>query len=125
VLTDAVITLFRAAKVGALTEDHSRCLFTESGEMRRWKEAEHETPEGLKSSIPSPLDANALICLAESASRLEQLDDASSLEEPVISGRKDFLPVESASCLLPHSATPTLRCFQQPPGRISRNLGAP
>jgi hypothetical protein len=38
VLTDAVITLFRAAMVGALTEDHLRCLLTESGEMRRWKE---------------------------------------------------------------------------------------
>jgi hypothetical protein len=38
--------------------------------------------KGLKSSIPLPLlDADALIRLAESASRLEQLDDASPLEE--------------------------------------------
>jgi hypothetical protein len=41
--------------VGALKEDHLRCLLIESGEMRRWEEAEHETPEGLKSSIPLPL----------------------------------------------------------------------
>ena len=31
VLTDAVITMFRAAMVGALTADHLRCLLTESG----------------------------------------------------------------------------------------------
>jgi hypothetical protein len=71
----AVITLFRAAMVGALTEDHLRCLLTESGEMRRWKEAEYETPEGFEVLYPPPpLDADALIRLAESASRLEQLD---------------------------------------------------
>ena len=34
-LTDAVVTLFHAAMVGALTEDHLRCLLAESGEMRR------------------------------------------------------------------------------------------
>ncbi len=55
VLTDAVITLFRAAMVGALTEDHLRCLLTESGEMRGWKEAEHETPEGFEVLYPLPL----------------------------------------------------------------------
>jgi hypothetical protein len=83
VLTDAVITLFRAAMVGALKEDHLRCLLTESGEMRRWKEAEQETPEGFEVLYPPPpLDADALIRLAEAASRLEQLDDVSSLEEP-------------------------------------------
>jgi hypothetical protein len=69
--------------VGALTEDHLRCLLTESGEMRRWKEAEQETPEGFEVLYPPPpLDADALIRLAEAASRLEQLDDVSSLEEP-------------------------------------------
>jgi hypothetical protein len=83
VLTDAVITLFRAGMVGALTEDHLRCLLTESGEMRRWKEAEHQTPEGFEVLYPPPpLDADALIRLAESASRLGQLNDPSSLEEP-------------------------------------------
>jgi hypothetical protein len=50
--------------------------------MRRWKEAEHETPEGFEVLYPPPpLDADALIRLAEPASRLEQLDDVSSLEE--------------------------------------------
>jgi hypothetical protein len=69
--------------VGALTEDHLCCLLTESGEMRRWKEAEQETPEGFEVLYPPPpLDADALIRLAEAASRLEQLDDVSSLEEP-------------------------------------------
>jgi hypothetical protein len=41
--------------VGALTEDHLRCLLIESGEMRRWKEAEQATPEGFEISIPLPL----------------------------------------------------------------------
>ena len=82
-LTDAVITLFRAAMVGALKEDHLRCLLTESGEMRRWKEARRETPEDFEVLYPPPpLDPDALRRLAESATRLEQLDDASSLEEP-------------------------------------------
>jgi hypothetical protein len=83
-LTDAVIILFRAAMVGALKEDHLRCLLTESGEMRRWEEARRETPEDFEVLYPPPpLDADALRRLAESATRLEQLDDASSsLEEP-------------------------------------------
>jgi hypothetical protein len=70
--------------VGTLTEEHLRCLLTESGEMRRWKEAERETPEGFEVLYPPPpLDADALRRLAESATRLEQLEDAfSSLEEP-------------------------------------------
>jgi len=79
-LTDAVITIFRAAMVGALREDHLRCLLTESGEMRRWEEARRETPEDFEVLYPPPpLDPDALRHLAESATRLEQLDDASSL----------------------------------------------
>jgi len=31
--------------VGALREDHLRCLLTESGEIRRREEARRETPE--------------------------------------------------------------------------------
>jgi hypothetical protein len=83
-LTDAVVTIFHAAMMGALTEDHLRYLLTESGEMRRWREAERETPEGFEVFYPPPpLDADALRRLAESATRLEQLNgDSSSLEEP-------------------------------------------
>ena len=80
--TDAVVTIFRAAMVGALKEDHLRCLLAESGEMRRWEEARRETPEDFEVLYPPPpLDADALRRLAESATRLEQLDDTSSLEE--------------------------------------------
>jgi hypothetical protein len=45
---------------------------------------EPETPEGFEVLYPPPpLDADALRCLAESATRLEQLDDvSSSLAEP-------------------------------------------
>lgn len=82
-LTDAVIILFRAAMVGALKEDHLRCLLTESGEMRRWEEARRETPEDFEVLYPPPpLDPDALRRLAEAGTRLEQLDNASSLEEP-------------------------------------------
>jgi hypothetical protein len=81
-LTDAVVTIFRAAMVGALKEHHLRCILTESGEMRRWNEAEHETPDGFEVLYPPPpLDADALRRLAESATRLEELNDPSSLEE--------------------------------------------
>jgi hypothetical protein len=73
---------FPAAMLGALKGDHLGCLLTESGEMRRWKEAERQTPEALKFFIPPPpVDADALSRLAESATRLEQLDDTSPLEE--------------------------------------------
>jgi len=85
--------------VGALKEDHLRCLLTESGETRRWKEAERETPEGFEVLYPPPpLDADALRRLAESATRMEQLEDASSsLEEPECSGEKTFSPPEGLS----------------------------
>jgi hypothetical protein len=91
--------------VGALTEDDLRCLLTESGEMRRWKEAEHETPEGFQVLYPPPpLDTDALIRLAEAAFRLEQLDDVPSLEEPQYLGEKTLSPVEPQKrSLLPHS----------------------
>jgi hypothetical protein len=50
---------------------------------RHWEETEHETPEGFEVLYPPPpLDADALRRLAESATRLEQLDGISSLEEP-------------------------------------------
>jgi hypothetical protein len=79
---NAVIIPFRAAMVGSLKEDHLRSLLNESGEMRRWKEAERETPEGFEVLYPPPpLDAEALRRLPEAASRLEQFDDTSSLEE--------------------------------------------
>ena len=67
--------------------------------MRRWEEARRETPEDFEVLYPPPpLDADALRRLAESATRREQLDDGSSLEEPYL-GRKDFLPVEPQSGL--------------------------
>ena len=52
--------------------------------MRRWEEADRETPEDFEVLYPpAPLDADALRRLTEAATRLEHLDDASSsLEEP-------------------------------------------
>jgi hypothetical protein len=53
-------------------------------EKRDAGKAERETPEGFEVLYPPPLlDADALRRLAESATRMEQLEDASSsLEEP-------------------------------------------
>ena len=52
---DGTLTDAGAAMVGVLKEEHLRCLLTESGEMRRWKEAEHETPEGFEVLYPLPI----------------------------------------------------------------------
>jgi hypothetical protein len=99
-LTDAVISLFRAAMVGALTEDHLRCLLTESGEMRRWEEEIVTRQKVLKSSIPSPFrgrcsQTSGRICYPPRTARRRLL----LFGRTVIFGRKDFLPVKPASGL--------------------------
>ncbi len=45
ILGDAVIVIFRAQMVGALTEEHKRRVLQDSGEFARWEEARRETPE--------------------------------------------------------------------------------
>ena len=42
---DAVVIVFNAAMVGALTEDHLREVLNESGEFARWEKASAETPD--------------------------------------------------------------------------------
>jgi hypothetical protein len=51
-LGDAVLVVFRAQMVGALTEDHKRAVLQQSGEFARWEEARAETPEDEDASIP-------------------------------------------------------------------------
>jgi hypothetical protein len=41
--------------VGALTEDHLRCLLSESGEIRRWEEVDRDMPKGFEVLYPLPL----------------------------------------------------------------------
>ncbi len=44
-LTDAVIVVFNAEMVNALSEDQKRRVMKESGELTRWEQARAETPE--------------------------------------------------------------------------------
>ena len=43
--TDAVIVVFNAAMVDALSEEQKRRVLKESGEFARWERARAETPE--------------------------------------------------------------------------------
>jgi hypothetical protein len=72
-LTDAVIVLFRAAMSDVLTEHQKRRILTESGEMRRWEEAESRTPEHEEVIYPPlPWKADELSKLAQSAQNAEK-----------------------------------------------------
>jgi hypothetical protein len=70
-LGDAVLVVFRAQMVGALTEDHKRAVLEKSGEFARREEARSETPEDEDVLYP-PLafDAEDLSRLARSAAQL-------------------------------------------------------
>lgn len=70
-LGDAVLVVFRAQMVGALTEDQKRAVLQKSGEFARWEEARAETPEDEDVLYPPlALDAEDLSRLARSAEQL-------------------------------------------------------
>jgi hypothetical protein len=76
-LTDAVIVVFNAAMVDALSEEQKRSVLNESGEFARWEQASAETPEDEEVLYPPfPVSTDALRRLAHSAiqqeSRLEK-----------------------------------------------------
>ena len=67
-LTDAVIIVFHAAMVDALSEDQKRRVLKESGEFARWEEASEETPEDEEVLYPPfPMSTEGLRRLAHSA----------------------------------------------------------
>jgi hypothetical protein len=69
-LTDAVITMFREAMVGILTETQTRRLLTDSGELARWEHVCSQTPEDEEVLYPPPpASAEFLITLGVSAQR--------------------------------------------------------
>ena len=75
--TEAVILVFHAAMVGALSEDQKRRVLEESGEFARWEQARAETPEEeVVIYPPFPMSTDELRRLAHSAEqfhrRLEQ-----------------------------------------------------
>lgn len=76
-LTDAVIVVFNAAMVDALSEDQKRRVLNESGELGRWEQANAETPEDDEVLYPPfPMSTDGLRRVAHSATqhdkRIEQ-----------------------------------------------------
>jgi len=67
-LTDAVIVVFHAAMVDALSEDQKRLVLKESGEFARWEQASAETPEDEEVLYPPfPMSIEGLRRVAHSA----------------------------------------------------------
>jgi hypothetical protein len=85
-LTDAVIVVFHAAMVDALSEDQKRRVLKESGEFARWEEARAESPEDEEVLYPPfPMSTDGLRQLAHSAEqsdrRIEQQRRAEQARE--------------------------------------------
>ena len=67
-LSDAVIIVFHAAMVDALSEDQKRLVLKESGEFARWEQACAETPDEEEVLYPPfPMSTEGLRRLAHSA----------------------------------------------------------
>jgi hypothetical protein len=82
VLGDAVLVIFRAEMVGALTEDHKRAVLQNSGEFARWEEVRAETPEDEDVLYPPlALAPEDLSRLARSAEQLAKRVAAQRLAE--------------------------------------------
>lgn len=70
-LGDAVLVVFRAEMVGALTDDHKRAVLKNSGEFARWEEVRASTPDEEEVLYPPlPLAPEDLSRLARSAEQL-------------------------------------------------------
>ena len=81
-LGDAVVVVFRAQMVGALTEEHKRRVLQKSGEFARWEEASTETPEGEDVIYPPlQLDGDELRKLAHSATQCARRVEAERAAE--------------------------------------------
>ena len=72
-LTDAVIVVFNAAMVDALSEDQKRLVLKESGEFARWEQASAETPEDEEVLYPPfPMSTDGLRRVAHSAEQSDR-----------------------------------------------------
>ena len=72
-LTDAVIVVFNAAMLDALSEDEKRRVLKESGEFARWEEARAETPEEEEVLYPPfPMSTDGLRRVAHSAEQSDR-----------------------------------------------------
>ena len=71
--TEAVIVIFDAAMVGALSENQKRRVLEESGEFARWEQARAETPEeDVVLYPPFPMSTDELRRLAHSAEQFDK-----------------------------------------------------
>ncbi len=69
-LTDAVIVVFNAEMVNALSEDQKRRVLKESGEFSRWEQARAKIPEDEEVFYPPfPMSTEGIRRLANSAER--------------------------------------------------------
>lgn len=76
-LGDAVLIVFRAQMVGALSEAHKRRVLERSGEFARWEQASAETPDDEDVLYPHPpLGTEELQRLARSATQCARRLDA-------------------------------------------------
>ena len=85
-LTDAVIVVFNAAMVDALSEKQKRRVLKESGEFARWEQACADTPENEEVLYPPfPMSPDGLRRVAHSAEqsdrRIEQQRRAEQARE--------------------------------------------
>lgn len=72
-LTDAVIVVFHAAMVDALSEDQKRRVLKESGEFARWEQASAATPETEEVLYPPlPMSTDTLRRLTNSAAQQDR-----------------------------------------------------
>ena len=94
-LGDAVVVVFRAEMVGALTEDHKRAVLQKSGEFARWEEARAETPEDEDVLYP-PL-ALATEDLSRLARSAEQLAKRLAAERRAEQARFEAAELEQAA----------------------------
>lgn len=72
-LSDAVIVVFNAAMVDALSEEQKRRVLKESGEFARWEEARAESPEDDEVLYPPfPMSTDTLRRVAHSAEQSDR-----------------------------------------------------
>lgn len=89
-LTDAVIVVFRAAMVDALTEDQKRQVLQRSGEFARWGEARTETPEEEEVLYPPlPMSTDTLRRLSHSAEQQEKRYERARREAELAAGSEN------------------------------------
>ena len=71
--TEAVVVIFHAAMVDALSEKQKRRMMEESGELARWEQARAETPEDdVVIYPPFPMSTEELRRLAHSAGQFDK-----------------------------------------------------